>query len=79
MWFGSWTVKSRRGLFQVVRTAQRIVGAALRDLDCVYADCLQRKMRFISTDKTHTGHPVCSPTFSEEVLHFKNVDHQVGG
>lgn len=27
-----WTVETRRGLFQVVRTAQRIVGAVLRDL-----------------------------------------------
>lgn len=46
---GIWTVESKRSPFQVGRTAQKIVGTALRDLDCVYADCLQRKMSFIST------------------------------
>lgn len=43
-------------------------------------DCLQRRIRFISTPHaTHLGLPDCSPTFSEEVLHFKNLDHQVWG
>ncbi len=51
VWYASCTVENRRDLSQVVKTAQRIVGTALPDLDSVYTNYLQGKARSISTDK----------------------------
>lgn len=61
VWYSSCTVENRKDLSQVVKTAQRIVGAALLDLDSVYADRLQRKVKNMSADVTHLGHSLFVP------------------
>lgn len=61
VWYSSCAVENRKDLSQVVKTAQRIVGAALPDLDFVYADRLQRKVKNMSADVTHLGHSLFVP------------------
>ncbi|XP_075935394.1 uncharacterized protein LOC142935136 [Anarhichas minor] len=74
VWYASCTAENRRDLARVVRTAQRIVGVTLPDLDTVYAGRLQKKARNICTDITHPGHSVCSTTIRKEIQDHHNPD-----
>ena len=61
VWYSSCTAEDRRNLARVVKTAERIVGAELPDLDFVYAECMQRRDRSICTDNSHPGHSLFVP------------------
>ena len=61
VWYAGCTAESRRDLARVVRSAVKIIGAELPDLDSVCADRLKRKAWSISTDKTHPGHTLFVP------------------
>ena len=53
--------RGQEGLSRVVRTAQRIVGAELPDLDSVFAELIQRRARSICRDSSHPGHSLFVP------------------
>lgn len=53
--------ENRKDLARVVKTAQRIVGTELPNLDTVYASHLHKKASNISKDPTHPGHSLFVP------------------
>ena len=62
VWYAGCTAESRRDLARVVRSAIKIIGAELPDLDSVCGDRLKRKARSISTDKLPLDTPCLSPS-----------------
>jgi len=61
VWFTSSTIQNRRDLARIVKSAQRIVGTKLPDLDNIYASRLYRKASNIIKDSTHPGHRLFKP------------------
>ncbi|KAK0154381.1 hypothetical protein N1851_003535 [Merluccius polli] len=61
VWYGSCTAKDRKDLARVVKTAQRIVGSPLPNLDSLYTSRLQKKARCIASDPTHPGYGLFVP------------------
>ncbi len=56
VWYTSCTIQNRRDLARIVKSAQRIVGTKLPDLDNIYASRLYRKASNIIKDSTHPSH-----------------------
>lgn len=61
VWFASCTAHDRKDFVQLVRTAQRIVGSPLPDLDSRYTGHLREKASSIATDSARPAHRRCVP------------------
>ncbi len=61
VWYTSCTIQNRRDLARIVKSAQRIVGTKLPDLDKIYAIHLYKKASSIIKDSTHPGHRLFEP------------------
>ncbi len=61
VWYTSCTTQNRRDLARIVKSAQRIVGTKLPDLDSIYPSSLYRKASNIIKDSTHPGHRLFEP------------------
>ena len=56
VWYGNCTVAERKALQRLVKTAQRIVGAPLSDIDSVYRKRCLRRAHNINKDFSHPAH-----------------------
>lgn len=70
MWYGRGTAQGRKDLAQVVRRTQEIVDSPLTNLDSLYANRIQRKVRRIeNAEKRHsTLHCGSKQTHSQSCL-----------
>lgn len=71
VWFGSCTAQDRKNLARVVRTAQRIVGSPLPDLDSLYTSRVQKKASRIAADSSHPGNRLFVPLPSRK--RYRNI------
>ncbi len=75
VWYSSRTAQDRKDSARVVKTAKRIVGDPLPDLDSVYAERLQKKVRNIAADPTHPGHGLFDPLPSGHKSTHTQTEH----
>ncbi len=61
VWYTSCTIQNQRDLARIVKSAQRIVGTKLPDLDSIYASRLYKKASNIIKDSTHPGNRLFEP------------------
>lgn len=61
VWYASCRAEDKKCLSRVVKTAQRIIGTELPNLDTAYASQLKKRAKAISIDPTHPGYSVFVP------------------
>ncbi|KAK3548288.1 hypothetical protein QTP70_009081 [Hemibagrus guttatus] len=61
VWYTCCTTENRRDLAQIIKTAQKIVGTKLPNLEMVYASHLHKRASNIIKDPTHPGHRLLVP------------------